>query len=893
MKHEDINKIYQEAIESHKSNNLSKAEELYIKIWNQTEKKFANAALHLGIIYLQQNNAKEAVNWLEQALQLDSLNPEIEINLARALIVQQNYVRAESCAARALGLGVDPSRGWYWLGLSRKYQGKIIDAYEALQEAKKTAPNSNVINEAISSLPKIEKITSLSKTKIGNDKKYYENAVRLARQGKWFESVEAYTGAISGNARNSLYWGERAGARFFLNDYKGAISDANQAIKLDPRNPVGWCNLGLALKAIGKGEDAEKAYRKACIIQPRLFEAQLNLTGLLIEKRQFTEAQKHSDIALKIRPNDARSLNNSAALHLSTGKRDLALVMAREAVEKDPQNNEAWRTLSNILLEEGEYDYALERLKEAVEKNPNNALLWCHFGSIQFRLGKFIDANRSYLTALKLDVGNIDTVKVKTFVAQFFLEVGMACQAEKLVEVAIKMQPENSALWHLNGSIAAALGKGDRGLECYQKAIELNPKHWDTYSALIFNSAYQGWMEEEKLLNEAKSFGNLIESSVEIKTEHSRKPRQNRPLKIGYVSGDFRGHSVASFIYQVLQNHNRERVEIYAYYTNDVYDEITRKIEKSVDHWVPISKVSDEEAFSRIESDQIDVLVDLSGHTGYNRLRLFAMKPAPIQAHYLGFMATTGLKTIDYWITDEVLHPSGREVFFTENLWRLPRVWISYFPNINAPQIKPTERIAGRLTFGSFNNIKKLSKETLQLWSEVLKSCPNADLLLKNKDLHDPGQRERLTTEFSSLGISPSRLVLVPGQNSAEEHLNTYNLIDCSLDTFPFTGGTTTCEALWMGVPVITLQGSRMAERMSSSMLSSIGMKEWVVDNKDEYIKMAINVARSSRDGLIDRAGLRTLMSKSALNNSLDLTESLENSYEEMFDKWQKNLVNH
>jgi predicted O-linked N-acetylglucosamine transferase (SPINDLY family) len=315
-------------------------------------------------------------------------------------------------------------------------------------------------------------------------------------------------------------------------------------------------------------------------------------------------------------------------------------------------------------------------------------------------------------------------------------------------------------------------------------------------------------------------------------------------------------------------------------------DELTAKLQTLVDHWVPVMGLSDAKVCEQIEEDGIDVLIDLSGHTGHNRLGVFARRAAPVQAHYLGFMGSTGLTEMDYWIGDGILTPGETDSHFSEQVWRLPRVWVCYDAKNDAPDPVWQPDSTGTLWLGSFNNLGKLTATTLDLWAQVLRALPQAKLLLKTKELNDTGNRQRILAKFFDLGILPERIELQDNSATLDwsAHMAYYNRLDIALDPAgAMAGGTTTCDALWMGVPVITREGDRMSARMTASMLHSIGHPEWVTQSDQAYIDKVVELAGNTTLRQALRVELRGQMANSPLCDAGGLAHTLEQAYFEMY----------
>ena len=297
--------------------------------------------------------------------------------------------------------------------------------------------------------------------------------------------------------------------------------------------------------------------------------------------------------------------------------------------------------------------------------------------------------------------------------------------------------------------------------------------------------------------------------------------------------------------------------------------------------------MSDEKAAESIRNDGIDILVDLAGHTGNNRILLFVRKPAPVQVTWIGYLATTGLSSIDYRIADMYTDPPGMtEHFFTEKLLQLPESFVCYLPDKDSPNFSKLPALtAGHITFGSFNNFARISHEVISVWSKILQTVPNSRLILKAFNFYDSTTRQNIIDMFTQRGISSERIVLLPWEKSPK-HLESYNLVDIGLDTFPCNGGVTTCEAFWMGVPVITFAGTAYDSRVGISLLSNIGLPDLVAKTPDEYISIAVNLAKDLNRLQSLREKLRDMMSHSPLCDAKRFIDNLENAYRRIWENW-------
>ena len=367
---------------------------------------------------------------------------------------------------------------------------------------------------------------------------------------------------------------------------------------------------------------------------------------------------------------------------------------------------------------------------------------------------------------------------------------------------------------------------------------------------------------------------------------HARNEAGHARLRIAYLSPDLREHSVSHFFLPIIAAHDREAFEIHCYAEVHRPDAMSARIHDHADHWTPTVGMSDHALASRIHADGIDVLVDLAGHTAGNRLRALTYRPAPVQATYLGYFATTGLAAMDYWISEVVLTPPETAEVTSETILRLPRCSLVYTPPREAPEV--ASRPAGApLTFGCFNDLGKVTEATIALWSAILERCPGSRMAIKARQLTDATERQRLFEAFTRHGIEASRILLSGPTPSVAEHLALYAEIDIALDTLPRTGGTTTAEALWMGVPVVTLAGQRFVERLSATMLAACGLETLIASDPGDYIEKAIALAGNPAERRRLRSGLRQRVAQSPLGDAAGLARALETAYRAL---WRHHL---
>ena len=400
---------------------------------------------------------------------------------------------------------------------------------------------------------------------------------------------------------------------------------------------------------------------------------------------------------------------------------------------------------------------------------------------------------------------------------------------------------------------------------------------------------YNPRYDAETIFSEHLKFARQFEEPLRSALRpHANTKIAERRLKIGYVSPDFRRHPVASFIEPALAAHNRNHCEVFCYSDVPKHDEITARMKGHSDHWRDIPGIPDGDAAELMRKDGIDILVDLAGHTSHNRLLLFARKPAPVQVSWIGYPATTGLSAMDYKIVDEYTDPHGvTERFYTEELIRLPGSFLCYLPDEQSPGVGSLPALgSGHITFGSCNNFAKVSPGVIALWTTILKTIAGSRLIMKAKSLSDCSTRDYVMDMFRRNGIPEQRIELLSWEPSAMGHLNTYNRIDIALDTFPYNGTTTTCEALWMGVPVITLAGNTHASRVGTSLLTNIGIPDLIAGTQEEYVSMAEKLAGDLQRLQSLRGKLRGRMADSMLVDAHRFIAHLEAAYRTIWEKW-------
>lgn len=424
-------------------------------------------------------------------------------------------------------------------------------------------------------------------------------------------------------------------------------------------------------------------------------------------------------------------------------------------------------------------------------------------------------------------------------------------------------------------------------MQAYERALKFAPDQFYVRSNYLTCLNYHDEADPEDVFERHRNFSELIAgvSTAPIAAQVSQ-PDPERRLQIGYVSGDFRYHSVAFFIAPILEQHDRAHFEVTCYANVANPDANTQRLKALSDHWRDIAHLSDAEVAAEIRRDAIDILVDLSGHTVGNRLPIFAARPAPVQVTYIGYPNTTGLDSIDYRLTDALTDPPGRsDRLHSEKLVRLDDGFLCFEPLESCPDVRESRASDGGagIVFASFNELLKVTPPTLAAWCEILERTPGSKLIIKGTTLEDDGTRQLVVGRFVEQGLEPERLQLIGRTPTLEEHLDLYNRVDIALDTFPYNGTTTTCEALWMGVPVVSQSGDVHASRVGLSLLSSVGLGDLIANNVRDYVDKAVSLAGDHERRLQLRNGLRDRMRRSALMDAQGITRHIESAYRDMW----------
>jgi protein O-GlcNAc transferase len=615
-----------------------------------------------------------------------------------------------------------------------------------------------------------------------------------------------------------------------------AVSVYRQALKEKENVPEAWVNLGAALRATGKPDEAAEALAKAIELRPDLFPAWFNLGNARMELGQWKPAAEAFAEAGRLKPDFA----------------------------------DAWMNLGAAKMREGLFGEALEALDRAKSVKPMLPGAWIGGGTALLAMGKDRQAVEYFRRGVELDPNNAEALGQ---MAAALRRTGEYDAAAAALRRAVALRPSNGDAMVKLSALLQDIGLVRESLQWCEKYLALNPADVDVASFRLCSLHMHPDWSPEKVFEEHLEWDRRFGAKSPAPAPRHHHTR----LRIGYVSPDFRLHSVAFFLEGLLEHHDAGQFEIYGYSDVAKPDGVTGRMKKLCAHWQEISGRSNDEVAEMIRADEIDILVDLAGHTADNRLEVFARRVAPVQVTYLGYPGSTGLREMDFRLTDAVADLPGKtERYHTERLVRLPKTLAAYHAWEQSAQ--PNRARQGPVTFGCFTVLRKVGDEILNAWSEILSKVPGSRLFLGAIGLADPAVRGRIAAALATHGITEDRLTFqdaVP----MDKYFASHHQVDVMLDTFPVNGHTVVCHALWMGVPVISLAGEVYCQRLAASVLSNLGLGEWMAQSPEEYVRLAVKMA-----GDLPKLDLRERLKNSPVMDAKQFALDIENAYREMWN---------
>lgn len=619
---------------------------------------------------------------------------------------------------------------------------------------------------------------------------------------------------------------------------------------------------------------------------------------------------------------DAQHMLRLAMQHHHQGDLQKADMIYRRLLKDDPENADTLHLHGILSVQAGKHDAAIELMEQAISIKGDDPRFHYNLGKVHQDQARFEKAIACYTQAIKIDsrfadayinlariykdLGVLDQAILYSRHAVALLptdpevhyNLGTALMAQGEIEEAIacyrralELKPDFAKAHDNLGNALKERGEIEQAIACYWRALELKPDFTETHSNLLFALNYEETRTPEQIAAEHRNFGlayQLQKSAINTGFTHAADP--DRILRIGYVSADFFDHSCAYFFEPLLRAHDRSKVEIFCYSGVQSPDATTQRFRHLADQWRDICRIDDPKLAPLIETDGIDILVDLSGHTAGGRLSVFARRVAPVQVSWLGYPNTTGLFTMDYKLTDRLVDPEGlTDHLYTERLVRLPVSFLCYQAPFGAPSVSAPPCIeSGHITFGCFNNASKVTPAVIALWAMILHAVPGSKLILKARQFSDSATRQRYISLFASHRITSDRLIISGPLPKKQDHLSAYNAIDIGLDPFPYNGTTTSCEALWMGVPFITLAGKTHAGRVGSALLHNLHLDELVARDTDDYLHKAAELAGNILLLTEWRKDFRHLIETSPLCDANRFADNIEEAYRRMWTEWCK-----
>jgi len=695
-----------------------------------------------------------------------------------------------------------------------------------------------------------------------------------------YAELESRAHALIGRYPDSGFAWKLLGASLQMQG-KNALTAFQKTAELMPGDAEAHFNLGVVQKSLGQLTEAVASYRRALKLNPAYAAAHGNLGNVLKDLGQLDDAVASYRSALKIKPDSATTLNNLGTALKDLGQLDDALASYQRALLLNPGYAEAHSNLGNALKELGKLDDALASLRRAVQLKPDSAHAHFNLGNALRDIANLDEAMASYRRALEIKP---DYAEALSNLGSTLKDLGRLDEAMASYRRALEIKPDYAEAHSNLGNALKALGQPNDAVESYRRALDMGDDYAGIYSRLLFTLNYSANHSPSACLDEARQYGRVVSEKVAARFSTWQCADAPERLRVGMVSGDLRNHPVGYFLESLLAELDPARIELIAYPTDSKTDALTSRIQPFFSSWKPLVGLSDEDAARLIHADGIHILMDLSGHSRHGRLPVFAWKPAPVQAAWLGYFATTGVTEIDYLLADPVGVPEAHQEHFTEKIWYLPDTRLCFSPpETDLPVAPLPAQQSGHITFGCFQNMAKVDDVVLATWANILAALPDARLRWQCYQLGDPAVVKQLIPRLQQQGIDPAKVIL---QNSVarEAYLAAHSEVDLILDTFPYPGGTTTCEALWMGVPTLTLAGDTLLSRQGASLLTAAGLKDWVATSREEYVDRAIALAGDLPKLATLRAGLRQQVGTSPLFDAPRFARNFEDA---LWGMWQ------
>jgi len=669
----------------------------------------------------------------------------------------------------------------------------------------------------------------------------------------------------------------------------------------------------------GKREEAKDLMLRIAAEFPEYAATYNGLATIALDEGEIDSATRYVQKALQLDPSLDKALNTMGTILMRTGRIDAAIESFNRAISCNQSLAVAHVNLGMALEMRDDRAEAVSAYRGAVSLRPESWQFRLHLAASLDNSGDYAGAEEEYQTVLGL---NPSAIEAQVNLARMQMQRGENMSALKLLRHATESAPAYPLGWETLSELLITMGRLNEAMETvnqwaavmgetdeifirragilvkmgraedavveYRRGLAQFPLAHGARSSMLLTMNYSTAFSPAEIYRESREWERIVVEETRpegnVRRAESRNPGK---LRIGYVSPDFRYHPVSQFFSSLLEAHDRKSFEIFCYSDVSHPDAMTYLLQALAGNWRDIHTKDDAMVAEMIREDRIDILVDLAGHTADNRLGVFLLKPAPVQASWLGYPATTGLSAMDYRITDDIADPVGEaDTVNTEKLLRLPQGFLCFAPPVFAPGVASLPcRKNGHVSFAVFNNTAKVSPESIRMYGAILRTIPDSVIVMKNSIFCEEATRERFINLFRNEGVEAERVKLLLHTATTYSHLEAYNTIDISLDTFPYNGTTTTCESLWMGVPVITLFGDCHASRVSGSILGRIGLDELVAVSEDDYVEKTCSLAADVARLQLLRKGLRKRMKTSPLCDGKGFARRIETAYRQMWEE--------
>jgi predicted O-linked N-acetylglucosamine transferase (SPINDLY family) len=702
------------------------------------------------------------------------------------------------------------------------------------------------------------------------------------------KGLRAFHNARLKKQQRKAYDFAEARNRAILLHQAGRIADAQtvcrEILERAPRHFDALHLLGVTEYQSGRYEEADRLLQQALLVEPRSAAALSNHGIVLHDLKRYEAALARYEKAIALKPDYAEAFSNRAATLTELGRYAEAVASCDKAIVRKPDYPEAHSNRGNVLCHMRRFDAALASCERALALRPGYADALSNRGNALIELGRFDEALASYHAALALKPGLAAAWVGR---GNVFLNLNRYGEAFAAFQKALAINPDSLKALAQLAHYYERHGRMAEAIASYDRVLAIKPDFPEVISNKIFALdlvPQAGFVEHRDARREWwRKVGAKIAAQPPPRHANDRDP--DRRIVLGYVSADFRRHSAATTFWPVLAHHDKTRFEVICYSCSTVRDDVTKDFQRVADRWIDAVQLSDEELAARVRVDNVDILIDLSGHSGGNRLGVFARKPAPVQVTAWGHGTGTGLPTIDYLFSDPVTIPEEMRPLYAEKICDLPCVIMSALPPIELPRGEPPVLTNGFVTFGVFNRITKISDDALGVWARVMHEVPDAKLLMKDGAYEEPALRDLMRQRFAAHGIAGERIDFL-GSSPREQHLAAFATTDIALDPFPQNGGVSTWEALHMGVPVIAKLGHSAPSRLSGAILTSIGMADWVGQTADDYVALAVKFAGMPQVLKWLRRELPGQIAAAPSGNAALYTRAVERAYRMMWEDY-------